>query len=72
MAGKRVSREETSRFLKFQCGGRSPDEAVNNLNLKIGLELLAIGIRMSWCGRFLNASRLLWHFSDAGGRARDF
>jgi hypothetical protein len=36
---KHVSREETSRFLKSQCG-RATDEASSNLKLKNRLELL--------------------------------
>jgi len=70
VVGKRVSREETSRFLKFQCG-RSPDEAVNNLKLKIRLELLCDRHSHVLVRSFLNARRLE-HFRDAGDRARDF
>jgi len=40
---KHVSREETSRFLKSQCG-RSTGEASSNLKLKNRLELLEIDI----------------------------
>jgi len=34
--GKRVSRAETSQFLKSQCWGRSANEAVRTLSLKSG------------------------------------
>ena len=40
---KHVSREETSRFLKSQCG-RSTGEASSNLKLKNRLEFLEIDI----------------------------